>query len=59
MHCRDFVLHACRLFYCQFYGDGQLLGSDSALNKKEAKTKAAADALKNLLFADSVCCMFA
>ena len=44
----------CSYFSCAFYGDGQLLGTAYALNKKEAKTKAAADALKHLLFRDSV-----
>ena len=41
-----FAWQICRYFTCAFYGDGQLLSSANALNKKEAKTKAAAEALK-------------
>jgi len=50
----DNVSNFCRYFSCAFYGDGQLLSTAYALNKKEAKTKAAADALKLLLFRDQV-----
>lgn len=39
-------------FSCAFYGDGLLLSTAYALNKKDAKTKAATDALKNILFRD-------
>jgi len=50
----DFASHFCRYFSCSFYGDGNLLSTAYALNKKDAKTKAAAEALKHLLFRDSV-----
>jgi len=44
----------CSYFACAFLGDGQLLSHATALNKKEAKTKAAAEAVKHLLFMDTV-----
>jgi len=46
---------SCRYFSCAFYADGQLVGTAYALNKKEAKTKAAAEALKHMLFRELVC----
>ena len=49
-----FEPYFCRYFSCAFYGDSQLLSTAYALNKKEAKTKAAAEALKYLLLTDSV-----
>jgi len=50
----DVLSHFCRYFSCAFYGDNLLLSTAYALNKKDAKTKAAADALNNLLFRELV-----
>jgi len=56
------VLHieltASGYFTPAFYGDGQLLSTANALNKNEAKTKAAAVALKYVLFSISQVCTF-